>query len=252
MSKICHDYIAGLLERCRIPSGKILFLHVKLKAIQAITGASYDQTALELVNCLKQLFNPQAVLIPTFTYTYTTSRIYHRLFSRSEVGRFSEEIRQQHIADRTPDPIFNVIDISSELLSSITIDYKTAFGENSLYEYLDKQDCICFNIGLKELVSTQLHYVERLNNVGYRYDKVFPGIVYHDEKNWEHIDYTYYVRNLELNPTWNRQKIEKYLSSQGALSMSEKDNVKITWISAQSLRKAISLELAGDENFLIS
>jgi len=244
--------VIDLLKHANLPENKIIILHAKLKDFKEITGASYADLSKAILNTLDSLFSPVTILVPSFTYTFTKSGIYHKQFSKSEVGRFSEEVRC-FAPYRTPDPIFNLLDTKNYLPSKAgDIDYRTAFDRNSLFEFLDREDSIIVNLGLDHLVSTQLHYIERCNRVSYRYDKFFTGVIYYDEVNWEHINYKYYVRNLEKDPKWNRNKIKEFLIQSGALHCVSKNNIELSWITAQSKNRLISKELRKDEMFLIT
>ena len=131
------------------------------------------------------------------------------------------------------------------------IDYTTAFGRNSMFDFLNEDDGIILNFNLEEIVSTQLHYAEKVNEVSYRYDKVFNGVIYYDEYNWKKIKYKYFVRDLDHNPKWNREKIENYLISTGVLQTHIKDDIKISWFSSKSMLKAINTQLKKNQFFLI-
>ncbi|NLC72725.1 MAG: hypothetical protein GX684_03005 [Ruminococcaceae bacterium] len=182
-----RDYVEScvfdLLKQLNIPKKRIIFLHVKLRNFKKRVNASYEILSKAIITVFEDLFNPKTILVPTFTYSFTKSGIYHRAFSKSEVGRFSEE---KFAPYRTRNPIFSVVDVHNYLSNfENEINFNTAFDENSLFHFLDEEDCIIVNFGLEKLISTQLHYVERQMNVSYRYDKIFEGVVYHDEFNCE-------------------------------------------------------------------
>ena len=90
-----------------------------------------------------------------------------------------------------------------------------AFGKQSVWSYLNNQQHYVVNINLDSpIIATQLHYLEYENKVQYRYMKYFNGSV----QNWDNIKsnvkYGYYVRNIKINPTWNRKKILKICQDQ--------------------------------------
>lgn len=244
------DFVHYLLRNLDIPKNKILFLHVKLHNIQEITKKSYKNLTKSLIDSLLELYQPKTILVPSFTYSFTKSGIFHRLFSKSEVGRFSEEVRTSYSEYRTPDPIFSVLDIKNHLQKNI--NYNTAFGKNSLFQYLTDENYITINFDLEELVSTGIHYIEKMFEVSYRYDKIFKGVVYYNENHWEHVKYIYFVRNLANDPNWNRPKIEQFLSDTGGLHLFVNDGIKISWISARATIKGLTLKLLEDETYLIT
>lgn len=238
-----------LLINTEIPKNRILFLHVKISSLKSESSSDYIQLTQQIIKTMNLLYTPKTILIPTFTYSFTKTGVYHKQFSKSEVGRFSEEARKA-TTNRTNDPIFNVVDIKS-YLSGIDFDYTEAFGERSLFHYLNEEDCIVINIGLDELISTQLHYIERINNVPYRYNKTFHGVIYFNENEWESLQYKYFVRDLGKNVKWNRKKIKDYLVKQDALFFRTVNGVEVNWISAKTMNYLISKKLNEDNYFLL-
>ncbi len=241
----------SLFKHLTIPQKRIIFLHVKLRNLKDKLNAPYELLSRSILTVIEELFKPKTVLVPTFTYSFKKSGIYHRLFSKSEVGRFSEEVRQ-FVSFRTPDPIFSVLDVNNYLPAlEKDINYCAAFEENGLFHFLHEEDCIIVNIGMEQLISTQLHYIERQNNVSYRYNQTFDGVVYHDEINWEKVKYLYYFRDSKVLPVWNRKIVKNYLIESNVLHTLKEENIEVSWISAKSKSEAITNALLKDEFFLI-
>ncbi|RQD74203.1 MAG: hypothetical protein D5R97_08165 [Candidatus Syntrophonatronum acetioxidans] len=246
-----EKYLSSLFEDLNMPQQQIIFLHVSLRTLKNRVDVSYPVLTRAILEVLERLYTPKTILVPTFTYSFKKSGIFHRTFSRSEVGRFSEEVRK-FAPYRTPDPIFSVCDVYNYLPPlERDIDYTAAFEENSLFQFLDEEDCLIINLGLDKFISTQLHYIERQNNVDYRYNETFEGVVYYDEKNWEKVNYLYYFRDPEIFPIWNRKVIKECLLERNALKSSQKDNIEVSWISAKAKAKAITEVLSRDEYYLI-
>jgi len=151
-SKADYEYVTDLLNGLDIPSNKILFPHVRLKRIKQkdnILNLEYEALTRLLLDSFTDVFQPKTILVPTFTYSFTNNGVYHRNFSKSEVGRFSEEVRRKFATYRTPDPVFNVVDTTDHLAELDGLDYTTAFGSNTLYEYLDDQDAVIINFDIR-------------------------------------------------------------------------------------------------------
>lgn len=249
------EYLKQWLSDLDVPANRIVFPHVRLKGLanhEDIRTEDYRSLTKLLLDVIEDEFVPQTVLVPTFTYSFTNSGVYHRTFSQSEVGRFSEEVRRDADVYRTPDPVFNVVD-TGEYLSTLTdIDYTEAFGPDSLYAHLDEQDAIILNIDLnRPIISTQLHYIERINDVPYRYDKEFEGVMYETPESFQEIEYTYFVRDLDRDPQWDREHIRTYLSDHDGLSIETKEGLDATAISAQTKRELITKQLREQPEFLL-
>jgi aminoglycoside N3'-acetyltransferase len=107
-----------LCNPLKIPKQRILFLHVRLRNIHRVTGQSYLNLTQDFLKQL-WLFEPKTILIPSYTFSFMRSGLFHRLFSKSEVGRFSEEVRQHFAQYRTPDPMFSVLDTTNYLKKKV-------------------------------------------------------------------------------------------------------------------------------------
>ena len=248
-----YKYISEFLSQFGIPDNQILFIHARLKGLKkesVLDDLDYETLTKLLLDCFMDSFDPKAILVPTFTYSFTDSGVYHRNFSKSEVGRFSEETRLKFSEFRTPDPIFSVADITG-FLKGKEIDYTTAFGEGGLFELLHEENCAIINLDLPKLLMTQVHYIEKECDVSYRYDKMFDGVVYDDDQNWRKTEYEYFVRDLDDDPQMDYQKREEFLSNRGSLETVKNDDITGSWISAQEKYDLLSKKLVGNERFLL-
>ncbi|WP_312813211.1 AAC(3) family N-acetyltransferase [Sedimentibacter sp.] len=246
-----HDKINELISNLKIPQNKIIYIHAKIKKLKNELGIEYDEIVKSFISAIMHNYKPKTILVPTFTSSFTKSGIYHRMFSKSEVGRFSEETRLLS-SNRTIDPVFSVVDLNNILpLYEDKINYYDAFSSKSLFNLLEKEDAIVMNFDLDEIVMSQLHYIEYMNKVQYRYNKSFKGIIYSDQKDYFEINYNYYVRDLNVNTNWNRKKIEEYLVLQKAIIKYEKEGHKILCGSVKDITEVMNSALSKDKYFLI-
>lgn len=252
LQKGSDSLIQEAIAALQIPENCILVLHVRLKKIHELTGLSYDKCAELLINEF-QRYKPKTILVPTFTYSFTKSGLFHRLFSKSETGRFSEEVRQYFPRHRTRDPLFSVADTSGYLQEKTdSIDFTTAFGRGCLWEYLHEQDAVIVNVGIESMVSTQVHYIEKVYQVPYRKDIHVSGVVYTDNVSFQTVDYTFFARDLKENRLLNWPKIESCLIETKVLLQREILGLKISWVSCGAMMSSLSGCIAGDPYFLVS
>lgn len=239
-----------------IPKQRILFLHVKLRQLQALTQKSYYQLSHDLIATLQTLYQPTAILVPSYTiYTFMFGGVFHPQFSKSEVGRFSEEVRRHFAQFRTPEPMFSVVDVNGYLKKAPSSVHHQTFGQAGLLNYLTEQDYVIVNIGLEVLYATQVHFVEHLVGVDYRFEKMIEGFVCHNENEWQKVNYQAYVRQVDQHkvsyPAYDQRKREAYLLNQSELKIATNHSVRIAWISSQAFTKAIHAALLQDRHFLI-
>lgn len=242
--------VREFLKSIDLPQNEILFLHVKLKGIS--NDVSYNELSKQIIEILNKLYNPKTILVPTFTYSYTKKGIYNRMDSPSEVGRFSEEIRNQFDpVHRSINPVFNVID-TNRYFDKYELKEETAFGEDSLMHLLHKLGHVVININVDEFISTYLHFLEYHYEVPYRYIKNFPGEVIISEENKKDINYQYHVRDLEKHTSWDREKIKMTLHEEGGLEIIKRNNVEVVWSHSKHMEKILGQKLEADKNFLLS
>ena len=237
------------LQKLNLPKNEILFLHVRLKGLD--DNISYAALSNEIIEVLTELYNPKTILVPTFTYSYTKQGVYNKVTSPAEVGRFSEEIRNSYDPTfRTNNPVFNVID-TKNYLKNYPLKEESAFGEDSLMHLLHKRGHVVVNINVAEFISTYLHFLEFNYKVPYRYIKNFPGEVIFSENESKQIDYKYYVRDLDKDTAWNREKIKMTLLEEGGLSFFDFENFDVMWSHSKEIEKILGPKLEADGNFLL-
>ena len=229
-----------------------IILHVRLKGLLEDTyGNDYTQLSKKILNHF-QTTSPQSIAIPVFTYSFLKSTIFSIYDSASEVGRFSEEIRIQCPAQsRTLEPVFSFIDTENSGL--VTSDWNLdAFGPSSLFKFWDDENAIIVNINLPKLITTQLHYIETISNVPYRYNKQFTGTVTCAKQHSHKINYNYYVRDLDLNPKWDRSFIANILIKEKLLHNCIWHQMPMMWFRAKDVRLFLQDKIKHDPYFLLN
>ena len=233
----------------KINPGSKIVLFVRLKGLFN-EKSNYKKQTENLLNMFREVICPSEIYVPTFSYSFTKTNFFNIKTTPSEVGRFSEEIRLifQKKRYRTFDPIFSLVETENGLFKDNDLN-NNAFGARSVWKHLNNQKHYIVNINLDTpITATQLHYIEYENKVKYRYMKYFIGSV----KNWHslksNIKYKYYVRNLKINPIWNRKKIlkicreNKFIIESGSVKFFE-------W---SKLSKFLKKKLSSNSNYLIT
>ncbi len=218
-------------------------LHVRMRGLHADTGLSYAECTRIVLAAVAD-FSPRAVLVPAFTYSFTRSGVFHRRFSRSEAGRFSEEVRLNHARYRTPDPIFSVMDTMDWLESQQGMRFDGAFEPECVWERLWGEDAVIVNLGIESMVATQIHYVERLAGAPWRTHVSMPGVVYEDDTHFRHVDYDFYARDMAQNRLLDWPRIRRFLEDDGALRTGEALGVNLAWISCRELHSRLEKRVA--------
>ncbi len=242
-----------LFQSAQIPVDKPVLVHARLRGIHALTDISYQQLSGNLLDCLLDC-RPSLLLIPTFTiYSFMATRIFHREYSHSEVGRFSEEIRLRGYP-RTFDPMYSVLDILDNLPSDL--DFTRTFGPKTVMDYLKQHDGVIVNVDMPGFYATPIHGVELNHEVPYRYQKVYTGKMQTGDCPWIEINYTSYVREVSRLgtgsfPPYNQKRRLKYLRQQNIVHETSAQGVSLSWSSLNSFCPAIDRALEQNIHFLV-
>jgi len=206
------EEIKHALNNCGIKKNDLIFLHGdEILASQISTSLNEKDPTLIFINALVDLIGDQGTLvIPTFTYSFTTSEVYDVDNSASEVGNFSEKFRKIKETIRSRNPIFSVASIGKLSSSIQRLSEITSFGSNSIFDFLYRNNGKIFCIGCSFNRVTFTHYVEEKLKVDYRYDKIFKGKII-DKDNISNVSTNYYVRDLKFDTVCNLSKLKKLM-----------------------------------------
>ena len=159
-----------------------------------------------------------SICIPAYNYQFTKTKFFSYYNSSSEVGYLSNFFLKKFPKKRTINPIFSHVLLGKSLAHLINkIDYEI-LGNESIFSFFEKKNfkIICFCCSPSEI--TYLHYLEKKNNVRYRFDKIFNGKLKYPKNNInikikyfvgkKKIDYSLKNKNL-INLVDNKSFIEK-------------------------------------------
>jgi aminoglycoside 3-N-acetyltransferase len=247
------------LQGLKIPRHRLVIVHVRLKdlvdpAELGDTGqpVDYKKLSLELIAALKELYSPLGILVPSFTYSFTKTGIYDRANTPGEVGRFGEEVRLAFpLTQRTMNPVFSFIDCFDTVPDKMRIE-SAAFDDGSIWAWLTEVSHLCLNINVPALFGTYLHYLEARQQVPYRYSKTFKGRVSADGSGWTEMSYEYYVRDLDRDTLWRREKIASFLKSHDVLHDHPRGNILLRWFDSTHVAPVLEAALRKDPEFFVS
>lgn len=219
-----------------------IFVHVGLSDVNAAFGGrSYTQ----LYDTLTGHF--ESVLVPGFTPSFRASGVYHKLYSRPQVGMFPR-LFQGDAGYRTDDAIHS-IQVSGPYRFP-DADHHDTFGPDGCYARLDADNVLIANIGTNRLVSTQFHYISMQADPPYHEPERHSGVIYLDDAVHEEID----QRNDAFDGaySWSRWKIERYLEQQGVLDRRDLNGLKLSLFRAGDARRALAPKIADDPYYMVT
>ncbi len=184
-------------------------LHVGLKSVSI--PENKDDRVSTIFSTLDSL---KTIAVPAFTPSFRTSGLYSKPFCRPEkVGAFSTLCHNLTTYYRTNDPLHSLYIFGNR--HPFLPNSKDTFASDGLYSFFCKQGGCWINIGTNELVSTALHYIERMAMVPYLNKKTLSGVIYFNES--EHDTITLDTYSYKRHLAWNRSKIENDLIKNGCL-----------------------------------
>ncbi len=167
---------------------------------------------------LKELTDQREVWLPTFNYSYSETRKFDVQRDICEVGIINETLRTSSGFVRSEVPIFSLIrNHSSAIPINMDNDVVNPFGLNGEFAELFelKGEIMFFGAQFNSL--TQIHHVEELAGINYRYLKNFPGVV-HNNGVEKRVNLRFQVRPKGLDLQYNWSKIYFEIEKAGLIT----------------------------------
>jgi len=238
-----------MLKDFKIGKHSNIFIHAGLKNIKQVTNLSYNLITQKIVDNLQKIYNPIAIMAPTFTPSFRKSGVYSKLYSKAEYGVFSELFRQISVF-RTDDAIHSIGIISSNLEQFKNLNYRDSFAEDGFFGQFHK-DTYILNINTEYFVSTYMHYVEEIMNVPYKDKKkaVFKGVIF-NEKN-ELSEITQINHFYKYNTAINREKINNLLLKNNVIKYKTYNKIVVSCVNVKDLVDLLKNEIKQNPYYMV-
>jgi aminoglycoside 3-N-acetyltransferase len=256
MSMKKYDYnrenIRNALLNIGIKQGDSIFIHSNLgffgKLENAETEKEYCQSFKDIF--LEILGSEGTLIVPTFSYSFCNNRNFDINTTKGVCGMFSEYIRLLSQSVRSEDPNFSISAIGKKsklFTQDIPIH---SFGKNSFWEKLLKEKGKICNLNF-DVGSTFIHYVEKSQNVSYRFDKIFRGNIIKNgiKEKKESYHFVYDLKKAKDAPDFTRfhkKALEKNIVKKNDLGKGQ-----VNCISVKNVFNLIMKELQKRPRFLV-
>lgn len=168
--------IQEALQAVGICLGDDVFIHSNLGFFGMLEGCRSANDICEgFLTAIKDVVGAAGtVAVPTFSYSYCHGEVYDPYETRTGCGMLSEYVRQRFPENRTLDPNFSICGLGAHMEEYKQCNIHESFGCGSFWEVFmkNKGKIICMNF---DAGSTFIHFIERKNDVPYRYNKAFNG-----------------------------------------------------------------------------
>lgn len=154
------------------------------------------------LNLLSNYLGANNLIFPSFNYDFTKTGIFDMRASKSQVGALTNHVLESNTWGRTKTPVFSFLTKINDLTNDFLLE---PYGNNSVFEYLYKNDGSIILYGSDISTCTYLHYIETaFGPPAYRYDKSFSGkIIDHNET--FNVKVSFHVRpnKIDLEYDWD-------------------------------------------------
>jgi len=194
MFKCDLEELKKSIDNLKIPKYSTIIIHSGLFKFGLIEGGVEG-----FYRMLRKVFDETYTLImPTYTFSYGTSREWSCLNTKSETGVLTEHMRKLAPNKRSINP-FHSVSIDGPQTDFLLENFSdSSFGEKSVYEKLYKLGAYNLSLGSEFIGgATFCHYAEEALKVPYRFYKYFPGNIIDQDNNKVNIDFKMYVRIIE-------------------------------------------------------
>lgn len=198
--------LQAILAELGVNPGDVVMIHSAVFTL----GIVEDGLA-GLYRAFRSELGPDGTLIvPTFTYSFRRSEIFdvRNTPSPKVLGAFSEFVRREEGAVRSPDPLFSMAAVGPEAEDLMRRPSNRCFGEGSIYERLFARNMLILALGITydTGISAFMH-LERLANVEYRRDLLLQGTTVGVDRVAYADSAVHFERNVERFPDGRRNRI---------------------------------------------
>ena len=196
------------------------------------------------------------IMIPTFSYTYPKKMPFNLLETPSDVGIVTEYLRKKNPLKRTADGMFSYLLFNNDQNSSyFNVEDYEIFGDDSLIgELFNSNGYICCIGNVFHNTPTEVHFLERLLNVPYRFNKTMSGGFIDKQGKSIKQNLIFYCRDLDYNMFSDMTRLETSLRNNDCFDYWEKNNLDfvIEAVRFKKIFEIIKIEIEKDPMFLCS
>jgi len=234
----------------RVPAKGPLLIHTDLMQLGMPDGATNRLAIAEgWLRIFQEAAPGRAVLIPTFNYDFTGTRLYDPAATPGQVGTLSVHCAQHHSQRRTLTPIFNFCVFGDDGFPRAPV--AQPFSTASAFGRLFDRDGVILFLGAGMIANTFVHFVETAADIGYRYLKPFPGHVVDGGRHLP-VDFAFPVRPRTPGAVAYGDLGEAELRAAGLLTDFDIGLTRGMAVSARAYHDRMRQRLAGDELCLLT
>ena len=195
------DYFAYLRD-AGVQKGELLDVSSDMMNVMLLcrrAGITFDPN--HLLDALQEAVGPEGTLmIRAFSWDFCKGLPFDVRTSKSRVGILGDVAMERAEFLRTRHPLYSWMVWGRFQQELCALDQINAFGSGTPFEFLALHEGRQLRIGHTHVPGyTQMHHIEKLVDVPYRYEKYFDGDYTDGDGQTERRRYTMFVRRLDLD-----------------------------------------------------
>ncbi len=224
--------------------GDTVLIHSSIKrTLKRLLKAGFSVSADSALLSFREAVGPSGTLLfPLFNFDFTKGTPFDKRNTPSHMGALTEAARRAPDAVRTGHPIYSFAVLGAKSSCFRDVENFSAYGADSPFALLREMDGKIAVLDLPDQDSmTFYHHVEEMNEVPYRFHKVFEGDYIDLDGNTSRRRFGLFVRNLEMGVETDVDRMGELLWQQGLYS-GERHGVGsgLRVISARAMFDAVS------------
>lgn len=208
MRRTTRAELVDVLRRLNLPRQQVFMVHSSL-----LRFGLFEDGLPGVMDCLHQVLGDRATLVmPTFTFSYGSTRHWDARQSKAETGALCEHFRKLPGVGRTVQPFHSMAVAGPQADALLACCQTSSFGPGSPWALLSDMGAINIGLGTEYIGgATFLHHAEEMAQVPYREYKDFPGRVLGHDGHEVALTYRMYVRKTfaegevrnDWSPVWD-------------------------------------------------
>ena len=191
--------IKDFLPICK---GDILYVYSDVLGLAKVCRENGEDFEGELfIQSLQEVVGGNGTLLfPSFNWDFCKGIAFDYRYTKGKTGALGNVALKMPGFNRTQHPIYSFAVWGKAQTELAAMKNHSAWGEDSPFAFLHRNNGKVLTIGLPKAVSTFIHYVEQMVGVDYRYHKDFCAPYVDEVGSSGYRTYSMYVRNLDIDP----------------------------------------------------
>lgn len=230
----------------------ILFIHTDIAFGTPNISIKRKEYLEALYNSIKDL-NVGTLIFPAFSYSFCNNEVFDVRKTKTSMGVLNEYVRKLPEAQRTIDPLLSLVLFGKQKhlldgnLGQHSLGIDSAFDK--LHHKANGMKFLFFGAEFEEYF-TYVHYVEKILDVPYRFDKAFSGkIIDYNGNEYEDTHYIHTQCGKVKLKNYHQMKLE--LIDEKKLKSTKLGNLELVCLSEEDAYKAIYNRISNNINSFV-